>query len=225
MGSKRAGLAPRLAAVSAAALAAALAGPLAAGAGASGAEVSYLGAGRVAWTGVAEVGEDGGSAGLSVFSPSYQNVESSDGSNVVAPGTSGELSVRVTNASGYAVGYEASAGLEVSDPDLPVEAASPAALSGTLEPGASVELSLPWSWGFSSGDAGDARDTALGGAAASGAAASASVSVSVAFEEPDGTVPRTGDASADGAALAASGLALALAGAALALRSRSGRRS
>jgi hypothetical protein len=221
-----------LAAVSAAALAAALAGPLAAGAGASGAEVSYLGAGKVAWTGVAEVGEDGGSAGLSVFSPSYQNVESSDGSNVVAPGTSGELSVRVTNASGSAVGYSASAEVEVSDPDLPVEAEVPEALSGTLEPGGSVELSLPWSWGFSSGDGGDARDTALGDRAASGDAAAVSVSVSVAFEEPDGAaagsssgVPRTGDASADGAALAASGAALALAGAALALRSRSGRRS
>jgi hypothetical protein len=220
-----------LAAVSAAALAAALAGPLAAGAGASGAEVSYRGAGKVAWTGVAEVEGDGGSAGLPVFSPSYQNVESSDGSNVVAPGTSGELLVRVTNASGSAVGYSASAEVEVSDPDLPVEAASPAALSGTLEPGGSVELSLPWSWGFSSGDAGDARDTALGDAAAGGDAATASVSVSVAFEEPDAAagsasgVPRTGDASPDGAALAASGLALAAAGAALALRARAGGRS
>jgi hypothetical protein len=223
MGSGLAGRSPRLAAVSAAALAAALAGPLAAGAGASGAEVSYLGAGRVAWTGVAEVGEDGGSAGLPVFSPSYENVESSDGSNVVAPGTSGELSVRVTNASGHAVGYSASAALGASG--LPVEAEAPEALSGTLEPGASVELSLPWSWGFSSGDAGDERDTALGDAAAGDGAATVSASVSVAFEEPDGTVPRTGDASADGAALAASGLALAAAGAALALRSRSGRRS
>lgn len=171
------------------ALAAALVSPLAAGAAASGAEVAYLGAGEIAWTGVASVGDDGGSAELSTFSPSYENVKSADGSNVVAPGTKGELPVKVTNASTKVVSYAATASIELSDPALPVVAGdAPTTLSGTLKPGDSVEINLPWSWQFSSDADADVIDTAFGDAAAAGNAAVVSVSASVTFEESDDAV-------------------------------------
>jgi hypothetical protein len=154
----------------------------------------YLGEGHMSWVGaLARSGE----AELPVFSASYLNVESSDGSNVVAPGVSGGCSVAVRNESTSQVSW--SAALDASDADrLPLsftftQVGAPAddEAAGVLEPGEEAEVQISWEWPFGADDEADAVDTALGNAAAAGEDVSLSVALQVTFED-EGT-PTSGD--------------------------------
>ena len=195
---------------------------------------------------------------VELFSSSYINaagqttVASADGSKLVAPGTSGAYTFALRNTGTvpltYRVWVEVSqdAGSLVIPLDMrltagqgktrTVDEAAASALPGLADEGqlasrTTALYTLSWIWPF---DADDARDTALGQAAA-GRDLTCTVTIhaqAVADTSGSGAdagncqagVPKTADFTIDPSPLAAAGASLALAGA-LALRSRGRRRT
>lgn len=128
--------------------------------------------------------DENGVAELGLFSDEYENVQSENGDDVVAPGTSGGAEVRLKNSSTQKMSYtavlyttrdlgdavtisftsEKGAATEVSTNLLPEEdretAQIVAAYTGELSGLTGDDLTVTWDWPYEDGN--DEGDTALG---------------------------------------------------------------
>ncbi len=136
--------------------------------------------GELTWTDTPV--DKNGAAILNLFSNAYMNVNSGTAEKLVAPGTSGETTIRLKNAVKGKVTYTAVLYHQKTSEDLPVitelnagaeadetgvfdlpEGVSAGqvirAVSGTMEGGEAQELAIRWNWPI---DGDSVRDTALG---------------------------------------------------------------
>lgn len=171
--------------------------------------------GQLTWDGDTQV-DDNGSAMLELFSTTYDNVVSSNGDSLVAPGTEYEAVVRLKNDAGYPIQCVALAfqikdaltltvepllsGTNFTDTDhyvLPPgveESQVLRAVTGELGAGEVLDFRISWHWDFHESEARDVLDTQLGNQAAWVFPAGLVAGVHVLVEE-DGQflTPKTGD--------------------------------
>ncbi len=146
--------------------------------------------GKLTWDSATGIDENG-SALLSLFSESYQNVQSDNGDSVVAPGTENTCIVRLKNNVDRTIRYIAVMYRVKEEETLPVEpiladneaftdvgtASCPLpdgvernqvvrAVTGTVAGDQIQDFDLSWYWTFYENDARDTVDTALGDKAA-----------------------------------------------------------
>lgn len=160
-----------------------------------------------------------GVAQLSAFEAKYDNAAASDGSNIVAPGTTGYDIVRLKNSIDGSIKYTAVLySIKTSD-DLAVESSLSGsgfsdtssyplpdgvknndvvrAVSGTLGGGQIQDFDIDWIWEYTDGTDADAVDTALGDKAAEGSPDDVTVGIYIVVEDNNSyikpTAPKTGD--------------------------------
>lgn len=181
-----------------------------------------------------------GVALLDLFDGSYQNVQTQNGENLVAPGTEKTNIVRLKNSAGTAITYTALLYRTKEEKTLPVEPQLTGsgfadtdsyplpqdvtegqvvrAVTGTLAAGAVQDFDIHWLWNYHESDARDQTDTALGNQAAFAKADDVTAGLYIVVEEENGSTgtyilpqtPRTGDGSAPGLYLALLGIAAAV---------------
>lgn len=143
---------------------------------------------KLTWDSATGVSPDG-AAELSLFSTSYQNVQSENGDEVVAPGTKSKNIVRLKNDAGNSITYIAVMYRIKNEDTLPVEPVltdSDAfsdtetyplpegitgeqvvrAVTGTVSAGQLQDFDITWLWPYYETDERDITDTALGNRAA-----------------------------------------------------------
>ena len=139
--------------------------------------------GELTWDSAAKANEDG-TIRLSMFSSSYDRVKSADGSNVVAPKTGDDTSVRLVNASKNKLTYTAVLYRD-DDGEVPLEASltgepaqsftMPGGVSadsivdtaqGTLAGGKVKTIDTEWSWRTAVTEQDSELDTALANSSA-----------------------------------------------------------
>lgn len=138
--------------------------------------------GKLTWDSATGIDENG-VAELDLFDAIYNNVESSDGKNVVAPGTDGFNIVRLKNSVSGSVKYTAVLYRIRTNEALPVEASLTGAftdttaytlpdgvsanqvvraVTGTVKGGEILDFDISWLWEFEESDQQDIIDTMLG---------------------------------------------------------------
>lgn len=146
-------------------------------------------AGNLVWDSATDVNERTGVAELSLFSGTYENVQSDNGEKVVAPGTSGKNIIRLKNNSGKEIEYIAVMYQIKESDDLPIEAdlveddaffdveSYPMpdgvtkeqvikAVTGTIKADELQDFDIAWTWVYYENDKRDLLDTVLGDKAA-----------------------------------------------------------
>lgn len=138
---------------------------------------------ELVWGDDADVDENG-SAVLSLFDASYDNVASVDGANVIAPGTEGTDTVQLKNKVSGNVTYTAVLYVIKDDGKLPVDASLEGeaftdtesyvlpegveeaqvirAVTGDIEKNEIVNFDVTWLWQYEEGAEQDVIDTVLG---------------------------------------------------------------
>ncbi|MGN0165549.1 MAG: hypothetical protein ACI39R_05145 [Lachnospiraceae bacterium] len=159
-----------------------------------------------------------GVASLSLFDTIYNNAESEDGTDILAPGTTGDSTIRLSNASDTIISYTAVAYYKKSADELPVsvdftgdnltdtteytlpENAKGAnvirAVKGNVAAGSFQSFNIDWSWLYDESSEQDFADTVLGDKAADNKADDISVGIYVVVEASGNTIvptPETGD--------------------------------
>lgn len=144
-------------------------------------------AGNLAWDERTEVRADG-TARMGLFGETHQNVASSNGERVFAPGTGMTNETRLENESGGQIRYIAVMYRIKDEPSLPVEPELSGsgfedasdyplpdgvqegqvvrAVAGTVEAGGVQDFGIEWSWEYFEDEGRDAADTDLGNTAA-----------------------------------------------------------
>lgn len=139
------------------------------------------------WDSATGINADG-TAELKLFDANYNNVESADGSKVVAPGTDGSNMIRLVNNVSGRIRYTAVLYSIKTDPRIPVQPSLsgtgmydtvsyqlPAgvtgaevirAVRGTVAGHGLQDFDINWLWNYEVTDAQDVTDTELGNAAA-----------------------------------------------------------
>lgn len=139
------------------------------------------------WDSATGINADG-TAELTLFGANYNNVESADGSKVVAPGTDGSNMIRLVNNVSGRIRYTAVLYSIKTDPRIPVQPSLggtgmydtasyqlPAgvtgaevirAVRGTVAGHGLQDFDINWLWNYEVTDAQDVTDTELGNAAA-----------------------------------------------------------
>lgn len=139
------------------------------------------------WDSATGINADG-TAELRLFDANYNNVESADGSKVVAPGTDGSNMIRLVNNVSGRIRYTAVLYSIKTDPRIPVQPSLsgtgmydtvsyqlPAgvtgaevirAVRGTVAGHGLQDFDINWLWNYEATDAQDVTDTELGNAAA-----------------------------------------------------------
>ena len=139
------------------------------------------------WDSATGINADG-TAELKLFDANYNNVESADGSKVVAPGTDGSNMIRLVNNVSGRIRYTAVLYSIKTDPRIPVQPSLggtgmydtasyqlPAgvtgaevirAVRGTVAGHGLQDFDINWLWNYEATDAQDVTDTELGNAAA-----------------------------------------------------------
>ncbi len=136
--------------------------------------------GKLTWDGNAKISEDG-AIKLGMFKSSYENATSKDGTNIVAPGTENETSIRLLNSSPNEISYTAylyridktkvpikaslTAGVEAKDYYLPSNIDPDSLINvrcGSVGKSSVSVLDINWKWEYSESEQGDTLDTALG---------------------------------------------------------------
>lgn len=145
-------------------------------------------AGSLTWDGQTEVLADG-TAHMSLFSETHQNVASSNGERVFAPGTEASNVTRLENQSNGPIRYVAVMYRIKDEPSLPIEPELSGsgfketddyplpdgvqesqvvrAVTGTVGARDAQDFDIAWSWDYYKDEGRDAVDTRLGDAAAS----------------------------------------------------------
>ncbi len=158
-----------------------------------------------------------GSAEFRLFSDEYQNVKSSDGDKVVAPGTESDSMVRLKNSNKEDATYIATLyviqsselpitadlvceeGTLTDEYVLPEHAADAEVITsytGVIKSEEIVDFTTEWKWEFYESDAQDQIDTALGNLAAEGKADSIVLGLYIVVEGENEVIPpQTGDRS------------------------------
>ena len=172
------------------------------------------------WDSATGINADG-TAELKLFDANYNNVESADGSKVVAPGTDGSNMIRLVNNVSGRIRYTAVLYSIKTDPRIPVQPSLsgtgmydtasyqlPAgvtgaevirAVRGTVAGHGLQDFDINWLWNYEVTDAQDVTDTELGNAAAAAMKEQTEVdSVTVGFyivveDSNNYYVPKTGD--------------------------------
>ena len=143
--------------------------------------------GNLTWDEQTEVRADG-TAHMSLFSEAHQNVASSNGERVFAPGTEASNVTRLENRSDNPIRYIAVMYRAKDEPSLPIEPELSGsgceetedyplpdgvqesqvvrAVTGTVEAGDVQDLGISWAWQYHESDSRDATDTMLGDRAA-----------------------------------------------------------
>nr|WP_317400873.1 sortase B protein-sorting domain-containing protein [uncultured Gemmiger sp.] len=143
--------------------------------------------GALTWDSNTAVRADG-VAMLDLFDGAYQNVQTQNGENLVAPGTEKTNIVRLKNSAGTAITYTALLYCAKAEETLPVEPQLAGsgfadtgryplpddvaedqvvrAVTGTLAAGAVQDFDIRWLWNYHESDARDQTDTVLGNKAA-----------------------------------------------------------
>lgn len=186
--------------------------------------------GKLTWDSATGI-DSNGVAELDLFDAVYPNVRSSDGANVVAPGTEGYNIVRLKNSVSGSITYTAVLYRIRSNDALAVEAALTGtgfadtasyplpdhvsaaqvirAVTGKLGGGKIQDFDISWLWDYFEDHGQDAADTLLGNA---GTADDVTVGLYIVVEDnnsyvtPD--VPKTGDESHIGMYAALMGISL-----------------
>lgn len=169
-------------------------------------------AGRLTWDSATDIDETTGAAELNLFSDSYQNVRSEDGSSVVAPGTENTGIVRLKNDVSRTVRYVAvmyrikeedslpvepylmddSAFSDTADYPLPDgidESQVVRAVTGTVDGGQIQDFDIAWNWNYYESDQRDQTDTALGNKAAFFEADEVTAGIYIVVEDSGGSDP------------------------------------
>lgn len=178
--------------------------------------------GSLTWDKATGVDADG-TARFTIFHTAYDNVQSDDGSKVVAPGT-GELSViRLQNTVGGSITYKAVLFQIQDDPDMEVETALSGSLTdaasyplpkgvqpeqvlravtGTVKGGEFQDFDIDWLWQFDNGPEQDLIDSEVGDRASLGLDTDVNVGLYIVVEDNNSyvspTPPQTGDDSSLG---------------------------
>ncbi|MDY4173362.1 MAG: sortase B protein-sorting domain-containing protein [Evtepia sp.] len=168
--------------------------------------------GKLTWDSATDIDETTGTAELNLFSDSYQNVKSEDGSSVVAPGTENVGIVRLKNDVSHTVRYVAVMYRIKEEDSLPVEpvltddsafsdtadyplpdgiAESPVvrAITGRVDGGQIQEFDIAWNCNYYESDQRDQTDTALGNKAAFFEADEVTAGIYIVVEDSGGSNP------------------------------------
>lgn len=174
--------------------------------------------GELTWDNNTRVKKDG-SGELSLFQDAYSNVESDNGSKVIAPGTDGFNIVRLKNDAPGNIKYNAVLYEIKSDERIPVKtdmfvknssesknAHFPKGISkdsiiksyeGTLAPGTIEDFDISWIWEFTEDELQDITDTELADISAIDESKDITVGIYVTVEDNNSYVtprpPKTGD--------------------------------
>ncbi len=138
--------------------------------------------GKLTWDSAADI-DANGEIILSMFKSAYTNVESADGSKVVAPGTDNTTCIRLRNKAGSSISYTAvlyrldetevpivadlSGAAAVKTYSLPKNVSEDQvvkAIGGTVKRNSVQLLDIDWLWQYFVDDEGDELDTHLGNA-------------------------------------------------------------
>lgn len=160
-----------------------------------------------------------GTAIMSLFQSSYQNVQSDQGDKVVAPGTETENIIRLKNSVSRKIEYVAVLYSIKEEPALPVVPVLSGsgfadttnyslpngvsrsqvlrAVTGTLDGGKIQDFDISWNWNYFDSDARDQVDTALGNRAAWDQPDDVTVGLYIVVmdegEKVTSEIPKTGD--------------------------------